>query len=108
MSDLIECLHCHDHFAPEGMHICQHSKAQLCIGCSTRIRAENRAKGKVAAKARIAEFQAIQREEREAKNKMFEAVLSIKAPRKLSKCRMIDVDRVLADIRSKNVIDSFS
>jgi hypothetical protein len=21
MSDLIECLHCHDHFAPEGMHI---------------------------------------------------------------------------------------
>ena len=108
MTDLIQCLHCHDHFAQEGMHICQHSKAQLCIGCSNRIRAEKRAKGKIAAKARVAEFQANQRAEREARAKIIDEALSHKPLRKLSKCRMIEVDRRLADMRAQNVIDSFS
>ena len=108
MTDLIQCLSCLDHFTPEGMHICQHSKAQLCIGCSNRIRAKKRAKGKISELARIAEFQALQQSERQAKREMLEDGLRYKAPRKLGKCRMIDVDRVLADIREQNVIDSFS
>ena len=111
MSDLMQCLSCKDHFAPEGMHICQKSKAQVCIKCSGILRAERRADEKRKKEEQLRERNICQAQEREAKSKAFADSLSA-----LSKCEykskskktMLDVDKRLAEIREQNIIDSFS
>ena len=111
MTDLIQCLRCKDHFAPEGMHICQHSKAQLCIKCSGILRAERRADEKRKKEEQLRERNICQAQEREAKSKAFADSLSALSKREYkskSKKTMIDVDRRLTEIREQNIIDSFS
>ena len=107
MTELIRCLHCQNHFTLAGMHICQHSKAQLCIGCSTTLRAERRSNAKAASKARIKEFQAVQKLEREAKNKSFADSLNDKTapkkPRRIKCNRMVEIDHLRLDKEIKDM-----
>ena len=107
MNELIECMHCHNHFTLAGMHICQHSKAQLCIGCSNMLRAERRANNKAASEARIQEFKANQAFEREAKNKSFADSLNDKTapkkPRRIKCNRMVEIDHLRLDKEIKDL-----
>ena len=111
MTNLIQCLHCHNHFAPEGMHVCQKSKPQVCIKCSLILRAERSVIKKRKLTEEIKERNICQAQEREAKNKAFADSLNVLSRREYkskSKKTMLDVDKRLAEIREQNVIDSFS
>ena len=107
MNELIECLHCREHFELVGMHICQKSKAQLCIGCATELRAERRANEKRRKREDIKERQALQRLEREAKNKSFADSLNDKTATKKTrriKCnRMVEIDHLRLDKEIKDL-----
>lgn len=90
-------------------------RADVCISCSKinrreRVRAEKRRKHEDIEERKIS-----QRLERDAKSKSLDAVFNdATLPKKPSRTgksdgiSMIDVDRVIEDIRSKNIIDSFT